>query len=124
MRKQRLIKEVENENMPLINLDQPAIESIRKELQKKGLPLTLRIEIRSTGCCDASLSLVSNTAEESDLIESVEDLTIRMSPSTYKLVGTVSISYVDDAQKKGFVLTSSKPLNEWEGFAACNIIKT
>jgi Fe-S cluster assembly iron-binding protein IscA len=124
MRKQRLIKEVENENMPLINLDQPAIESIRKELQKKGLPLTLRIEIRSTGCCDASLSLVSNTAEESDLIESVEDLTIRMSPSTYELMGTVSISYVDNAQKKGFVLTSSKPLNEWEGFAACNIIKT
>jgi len=121
MRKQRLIKEVENKNMPLINLDQPAIEAIRKELQKKGLPLTLRIEIRSTGCCDASLSLVSNTAEESDLIESVEDLTIRMSPSTYELVGTVSISYVDDAQKKGFVLTSSKPLNEWEGFAACNI---
>ena len=110
--------------MPLINLDQPAIESIRKELQKKGLPLTLRIEIRSTGCCDASLSLVSNTAEESDLIESVEDLTIRMSPSTYELMGTVSISYVDNAQKKGFVLTSSKPLNEWEGFAACNIIKT
>jgi hypothetical protein len=51
----------------------------------------------------------------------MEDLTIRMSPSTYELVGTVSISYVDDAQKKGFVLTSSKPLNEWEGFAACNI---
>ena len=121
MRKQRLIKEVENENMPLINLDQPAIEAIRKELQRKGLPLTLRIEIRSTGCCDASLSLISNTAEESDLIESMEDLTIRMSPSTYELVGTVSISYVDDAQKKGFVLTSSKPLNEWEGFAACNI---
>jgi hypothetical protein len=44
-----------------------------------------------------------------------------MSPDTYKLVGNVSISYVDDAPKKGFILTSSKPLNEWEGFAACNI---
>jgi Fe-S cluster assembly iron-binding protein IscA len=107
--------------MPLITLDQPAIEAIRKDLHRKGLPLTVRIEIRSTGCCDASLSLVSSTAEESDLIESVEDLTIRMSSSTYEMVGTVSISYVDDAQKKGFVLTSSKPLNEWEGFAACNI---
>jgi Fe-S cluster assembly iron-binding protein IscA len=121
MRKQCLIKEVENENMSLITLDQPAIEAIRKELDGKGLPLTVRIEIRSTGCCDASLSLISDTAEESDLIESVEDLTIRMSPSTHELVGTVSISYVDDAQKRGFVLTSSKPLNEWEGFAACNI---
>jgi Fe-S cluster assembly iron-binding protein IscA len=107
--------------MPLITIDQPAIEAIRKELEGKGLPLTLRIEIRSTGCCDASLSLVSNAAEELDLIESVEDLTIRMSPDTYKLVGNVSISYVDDAPKKGFILTSSKPLNEWEGFAACNI---
>ncbi len=107
--------------MPLITIDQPAIEAIRKELEGKVCPLTLRIEIRSSGCCDASLCLVSNTAEEADLIESVEDLTIRMSPSTYELVGTVSISYVDDAQKKGFVLTSSKPLNEWEGFAACNI---
>ena len=107
--------------MPLITIDQPAIEAIRKELNVKELPLTVRIELQSTGCCDASLSLVSNAAEESDLIESVEDLTIRMSPSTYELVGTVSISYVDDAQKKGFVLTSSKPLNEWEGFTACNI---
>ncbi|MGA2781314.1 MAG: hypothetical protein ABSF13_05260 [Smithella sp.] len=107
--------------MSLITIDHSAIEAIRKDLHGKGLPLTVRIEIRSSGCCDASLSLVSNTAEESDLIESVEDLTIRMSPSTYELVGTVSISYVDDAQQKGFVLTSSKPLNEWEGFAACNI---
>lgn len=107
--------------MPLITLDQPAIEAIRKELYGKGLPITLRIEIRSTGCCDASLCLIANTAEEADLIESVEDLTIRISPDTYKLAGNVSISYVDDAQKKGFILTSSKPLNEWEGFAACNI---
>jgi Iron-sulphur cluster biosynthesis. len=107
--------------MPLITIDQPAIEAIRKELYGKGLPLTVRIDIRSSGCCDASLSLVSNTADESDLIESVEDLTICISPDIYELVGIVSISYVDDDQKKGFVLTSSKPLNEWEGFAACNI---
>jgi Fe-S cluster assembly iron-binding protein IscA len=107
--------------MPLINIDQPAIEAVRKELQGKGLPLTVRIELRSTGCCDASLGLVANAAEESDLIESLQDLTFRMSQGTYELVGTVSISYVDDDRKKGFILTSKNPLNEWEGFAACNI---
>lgn len=105
----------------MIQLDPLACEAIKMVLSERGLPLSVRIEVRSTGCCDASLGIAADEAEAHDLIEEIDGLTIAMCPATHKLVGEVSISYIDDSERKGFVLESDRPLNEWAGFAASSI---
>lgn len=107
--------------MPMIRLEPLACEAIKTVLSEKGLPLSVRIEIRSTGCCDASLGIAAEAAEAHDLIEEIDGLTIAMSPATHQLVGDVSISYVDDSDRKGFLLESVRSLNEWAGFAPSSI---
>jgi Fe-S cluster assembly iron-binding protein IscA len=62
-----------------------------------------------------------DTVRESDLVEEVDGLTFVISPETHQLVGEVRIACVDDAGRKGFVLTSSKPISEWDGFATGSI---
>jgi len=44
-----------------------------------------------------------------------------INPQTYELVGEVTISYVDEMKRKGFRLTSSKPVGEWDGFGVSDI---
>jgi len=56
-----------------------------------------------------------------DLIQELDGLTFVIKPETYNLVGKVTISYVDEMGRKGFVLTSSKPLGEWDGFGCSEI---
>ncbi len=107
--------------MSFIKLDLNTCLKIKETLSREGLPLSVRIELRSTGCCDSSLGLIAGGVEESDLVEEADGLKIVMSPEIHNLVGEVSVDYVDDGRKQGFVLSSSKPLNEWEGFAACSI---
>jgi len=105
----------------MIRLEPLACEAIKRLLSEKGLPLFVRVEIRSTGCCDASLGIAAEAAEAHDLIEKIDGLTVAMCPATHQLVGDVSISYVDDFDRKGFVLLSDRSLNEWAGFAPGSI---
>ena len=105
----------------MIKLDRFAREAVKRELSEKGLPLSVRIEIRSSGCCDPSLCLALDKQREGDLVQIEDDLTIVMSPEVYALVGEVAVSYVNDSERKGFIITSEKALNEWQGFAACEI---
>jgi Fe-S cluster assembly iron-binding protein IscA len=62
-----------------------------------------------------------DTILETDLIQEFDDLKFVIDPETYQLVGEVTISCVDDMGRKGFVLTSSKPLSEWNGFGVSTI---
>jgi len=105
----------------MVTLDTNASDAVKSALAEKGVQGPIRIELRFTGCCDASLGLSVDMAHESDLIEEVDGLTFVISPETQQLVGEVKISYTDDAGRKGFVLTSSKPVSEWDGFASCSI---
>ena len=109
--------------MSIVKLDQRAYLEIISELVAKKLPSSVRIEIRSTGCCDASLGLRADEADATDLVEDIADLKFLINSEVYALVGDVSISYVDEAVRKGFVLTSQHPLNEWEGFGVCDMKK-
>ncbi len=102
--------------MSLFQFDLLALDAIRKMLMNNGLPAAVRIEIRSTGCCDASLGLAAQLPEENDLAETVDGLTIAISPKTYHMVGAICISYVKDPGGDGFVIRSERPLNEWAGF--------
>jgi len=103
--------------MSLVTLEPGAGQAIRLSLAEVGVHGPVRIEIQSSGCCDPSLSLIVDTIRESDLVEEVDGVTFVVSPETRELVGEVTISSTDD----GFVLTSSRPLSEWDGFAPCKI---
>jgi len=107
--------------MSLVTLEPDAGQAIKSFLSEKGIRGPIRIEIQSTGCCDSSLELSVDTVRESDLVEELDGLTFVISPETHELVGEVKISYTDDAGKKGFILTSSNPLSEWDGFATRSI---
>jgi Fe-S cluster assembly iron-binding protein IscA len=107
--------------MSLVTLDPGAGQAIKSLLSERGIQGPVRIEIQSTGCCDASLGLIVDTVRESDLVEELDGLTFVISPETHQLVGEVRIAYTDDAGREGFVLTSSNPLSEWDGFAARSI---
>jgi Fe-S cluster assembly iron-binding protein IscA len=107
--------------MSLVTLDPGAGQAIKSLLSERGAQGPVRIEIQSTGCCDSSLGLIVDTVRESDLVEELDGLTFVISPETHQLVGEVTISYTTDAGREGFVLTSSKPLSEWDGFATRTI---
>jgi len=100
----------------MVKLDASAIQAIRSFLAKEGIQGPLRIDLRSSGCCDPSLILSVSDVHDSDLIQEAEGLTFVMSPEIYQLVGEVTISYADEIGRKGFLLTPEKPISEWDGF--------
>lgn len=116
-----VLRTMQSRRKMVIKLDPNACTAIKETLSEKGLPFCVRIEIQSTGCCDASLGMTPDTAEASDLIKEFEGLTILMRPALYALVGDISISCVDDSRSNEFILVSEKPLNEWAGFGRCVI---
>jgi len=67
------------------------------------------------------LGLSIDNIRESDLIEKVDDLTLVIGPEVYQLAGDITISYTDEIGRKGFILTSEKPLSEWDGLGVCDI---
>ena len=96
-------------------------QAIRTFLADKGIRQPIRIDLNFSGCCDASLCLRADTIFETDLTLELDGLTLVINPETYQLVGEVTISYVDEMGRKGFVLTSSKPVGEWDGFGVSDI---
>jgi len=90
-------------------------------LAEKGAQWPLRIELQFSGCCDPALGLSVDTIHESDLVQELDGLTFVVSPETHHLVGDVTISYLEESGRKGFVLTPSKPLGEWDGFGVITI---
>jgi Fe-S cluster assembly iron-binding protein IscA len=96
-------------------------QAIRSFLTDKGIQQPIRIELNFSGCCDASLCLRADTILETDLTLQLDGLTFVIDPEIYQLVGEVTASYVDEMGRKGFVLTSSKPAGEWDGFGVSDI---
>jgi Fe-S cluster assembly iron-binding protein IscA len=107
--------------MSLVTLDPGAGQAIKSLLSERGIQGPVRIELQFAGCCDPSLGLMVDTVRESDLVEELDGLTFVISPETHELAGEVRISCADDGGREGFVLTSSKPISEWDGFAARSI---
>jgi hypothetical protein len=107
--------------MPVITLGPGVYEAILADLSEMGLPPCLRIHLRSSGCCDASLGLVPDLARPPDLSETVGDLTLIVGKELFALVGEIGIEIAERGGENGFIVTSRYPLNEWSGFAACSI---
>jgi Fe-S cluster assembly iron-binding protein IscA len=105
----------------VVNLEAKAGQAIKSFLAEKGIQRPLRIHLQFTGCCDPSLGLSVDSIREPDLIEDVNGLTFVIDPEVYQLAGDITISYVDEIGRRGFILTSDKPLSEWDGLGVCPI---
>jgi Fe-S cluster assembly iron-binding protein IscA len=104
-----------------VNLEARAGQAIKSFLAEKGIQRPLRIHLQFTGCCDPSLGLSVDSIREPDLIEEVDGLTFVIDPEVYQLVGNITISYIDEIGREGFILTSDKPVSEWDGLGVCAI---
>ena len=107
--------------MALVCLVRDAGEAIRRILTEKELKPILRIDLRSTGCCDASLGIFLDEINEIDLIQEVEGLTFIISPEVHSIAGEVKIACADSKGSMGFILKSANPISEWDGFGVCHI---
>jgi Fe-S cluster assembly iron-binding protein IscA len=105
----------------MLTLGPGAAQAILSWLEEKGLQKLVRIDLGFTGCCDASLSMSAEAAHEGDLVIETDGLIFSISPDTYEISGDINISYTDEAGRKGFSITSSKSVGEWDGFGVCNI---
>jgi Fe-S cluster assembly iron-binding protein IscA len=105
----------------MVQLAPGAGQAIKSFLAERGCQGPIRIDLQSTGCCDASLGLSVDTIRAADLVQEVDGLQFVMGPETHGLVGEVTITSVDEMGRKGFVLTSSEPVSEWDGFGVCSI---
>jgi Fe-S cluster assembly iron-binding protein IscA len=105
----------------MVKLESGAVCAIKLFLAEKGLQKPLRIELQSSGCCDATLGLSVGSINEHDLIYQLEGLTFLIAPELEQQVGDVTISYTDDTAGMGFVITSTIPISEWAGFGVCKI---
>jgi Fe-S cluster assembly iron-binding protein IscA len=108
--------------IPIVALGPGAGQAIRSFLARHEIQKPVRIDIHSTGCCDASLFLRVDTASGNDLTHEVDGLTFVISPETHTLVGEVTITCSDENGRQGFVLSSRRPLSEWEGFSHVGIM--
>jgi Fe-S cluster assembly iron-binding protein IscA len=106
---------------PIVKLGPGVSQAIRSFLADKGIQQPIRIDLYFSGCCDSSLYLCVDTIFETDLTLELDGLTFVINPEIYQVVGEVTISYVDEMGRKGFVLTSSKPVGEWDGFGVSDI---
>lgn len=105
----------------MIRLTPEAVASVRAFVKENGVKAPIRIDIHSTGCCDPSLGLCVDRRRDDDLVHETEGFTIVIDPQTSHTVGEVRIAFFEDPGKTGFVLTSNKPLSEWQGFGVCDI---
>ena len=105
----------------MITATPEAIEAIRVFLEKNNLQKPVRIHLQSTGCCDASLGLMADDAHENDLVQNIQGITFVISPEVLEMTGNITIDYVSQKHKTGFVLTSKHPVSEWSGFGVCAI---
>ena len=105
----------------MVKLEPKAAQAIKAFFAEKGFQRPLRLQLQSSGCCDPSLCLSVDSIHDSDLTQEVDGLMFIISPETHELVGEVTISFTDEKGKKGFVITSIKPVSEWEGWGVSPI---
>ena len=96
-------------------------QAIKSLLADRDIHRAIRIELNFSGCCDSSLCLRTDAVLDGDLFFHSEGLVIVIDPTTSQLVGEVTIAYADKPGRKGFVITSGKPVGEWDGFSVTDI---
>lgn len=106
----------------IIEVKPGALKAIKAFLAESNLENpAVRIDLRSTGCCDSSLSLVVDDVDEADHVQKTQGLTLVIHPRIYNLTGRISIDHINQPAQRGFVLTPQNPLGEWDGFGVSSI---
>ena len=106
----------------MVTLEEGAGAAICSFLEERGQGRPLRIELQSGGCCDAVLGLRLDKIRAGDLVEERGGIIFIIDAQTSRLVGDVTITFDrEDPDRKGFILTSTKPVSEWSGFGICTI---
>ena len=107
--------------MSFVKLDPQATRHMKTFLEENGVKDPVRIDLQSTGCCDPSLGLCVDKARDDDMVCEADGIRFLINPATHQTVGEVKIAFSDEDGSRGYVMTSSRPLSEWEGFGVCNI---
>jgi Fe-S cluster assembly iron-binding protein IscA len=110
------------QEQPFITLGPGMAQAIKTWMSGNNARGAVRIEIRSTGCCDASLGMRIDSARESDMVVIAEGITFVVDREIHDLAGKIAIACCDEPNRTGFKITSSIPLNEWAGFGICDIM--
>ena len=105
----------------MITVAPEAMHAFTVFLSRRKIQKPIRIHLQSTGCCDASLGLMADDAHENDLVQNIQGTTFVISPEALEMTGNITIDYVSQKHKTGFVLTSKHPVSEWSGFGVCAI---
>jgi Fe-S cluster assembly iron-binding protein IscA len=105
----------------MITVTPKAIDVIQSFLAEKGVSKPIRVHLRSTGCCDASLGLMADSPRAEDLTYDIQGITFVISTELGQLTGDITIDYVAEKERTGFVLTSARSISEWDGFGTCTI---
>ena len=105
----------------MIRVEPGAVQAIKVFLARRGAEGPLRVDLLSTGCCDPSLGLRLDCIGEADLTQEIEGVKFLVSPEVARLFGEITISYVDEKDRRGFLITSEKPVSEWGGFGVSTI---
>lgn len=105
-----------------VHLNPETVREIRSFLVGQQIQGPIRIDLSFKGCCDATLELRLDQMQAHDVRVDIEELIFVISPDIYKLTGEVTISYVNEEDKRGFRVTSVKPVSEWSGLGVCQIL--
>jgi Fe-S cluster assembly iron-binding protein IscA len=104
----------------MITCEARALEAVKAELFRQGSAGPVRMELRFTGCCDASLGLRVDSARDGDLLQEIAGVTFVVSPEVFETAGDISVGYCDETSRRGFILSSARAVSEWQGFAPCS----
>jgi Fe-S cluster assembly iron-binding protein IscA len=109
------------EEAPFVHLNPETVRELRSFLIAQQIQKPIRIDLSFKGCCDATLELRVDHVQEHDIRIDIKGLTFVMSQEVYKLTGEVTISHVNEKDRKGFRVSSIKPVSEWGGLGVCQI---
>ena len=99
----------------MINVDAGAARYIMEARRAAGWNGSVRIALKSSGCCDPSLQLSFEEAGPDDQVWEARELSFVMDRSTAQMTGDVNIALT--AGGDALAITSARPLTEWDGFA-------
>ena len=105
----------------MIDIDRKAIDAIKEYLTANSAQTALRVQVRTSGCCEPTLAMIFDQPKPDDLVTEQAGLTLVMDPSTFQMAGDVSIELADDGECPSFTITPAKPLSEWSGFCVTTI---
>ncbi len=94
----------------MIQVTESAQQAIKAFMQEKQLDSALRVFMQQGGCSGSALRLSLDEANDGDESVQVAGLTYIIDKQLSQITGDVTVDYVDDGMRQGFMLTSAQAL--------------